>query len=543
MSTSLDRGKACVRCRGRKMKCDGIRPTCGQCVRAHETECEYTDAGPAPSQILDRKVAALEARIRQLDEQNSASVTLHNPYPRDNSQSRRASPADGGRSHQASLALLHSFLDHAEAFGFFLHRHRFIDDLARRGTTAGLPLVLVHAAQLVGLLFVQDQNLRMQEAQIYNRATQWRSHAMSNVDPTTVLYLLQAEVLLANYFLYKGNDINATQHITAASSIAVTCSLYKIQPHARTQGSAVGGPNAQYQLLPAVDAVEQGERINAFWTIFSLDSCLSERLRIPESVLVRDSITGQTVTPWPLAMKDYERGEIPPPAGGNALWTIRALMENPAAIGENNRCSLAVRAKVSVLYEKAVVLVKQGPNAQYATAAASLLAQIEHIKRYIPSLPSNAPTTSEEIDHVRSILIVDALVHCSIITICTPQRLHFDLVGSHAILAANAVANKLRYSTNTPYPVIQLLGHVEPLQIILWAKVAAILVDGIRGARHVARSRGQPTLSIPGIGTARNSFQSIGDALNTLRASNASVLLDREFQGLHAVRNEIFKND
>lgn len=63
-----------------RQRCDGVRPICGQCTRAEETECEYTDAGPTPSQLLERNVANLEARIRELEGRTSDTITLHDPH-------------------------------------------------------------------------------------------------------------------------------------------------------------------------------------------------------------------------------------------------------------------------------------------------------------------------------------------------------------------------------------------------------------------------------------------------------------------------------
>ncbi|KAH9991810.1 hypothetical protein BJV77DRAFT_484252 [Russula vinacea] len=41
---TLQRGKACLRCRKRKMRCDGTKPSCQQCVRAKKQDlCEYDD--------------------------------------------------------------------------------------------------------------------------------------------------------------------------------------------------------------------------------------------------------------------------------------------------------------------------------------------------------------------------------------------------------------------------------------------------------------------------------------------------------------------
>lgn len=61
-------------------RCDGARPTCGQCLRAEVGDCEYTDTGPTASQILEQNVAHLEARIKELTEgHSSGSIILQSP--------------------------------------------------------------------------------------------------------------------------------------------------------------------------------------------------------------------------------------------------------------------------------------------------------------------------------------------------------------------------------------------------------------------------------------------------------------------------------
>ncbi|KZV76202.1 hypothetical protein PENSPDRAFT_680407 [Peniophora sp. CONT] len=64
----LPRGKACANCRLRKMKCDGVRPTCGPCTRADRGDCEYTaTAAPSTTRSLERKVTQLRGRLRDLE--------------------------------------------------------------------------------------------------------------------------------------------------------------------------------------------------------------------------------------------------------------------------------------------------------------------------------------------------------------------------------------------------------------------------------------------------------------------------------------------
>ncbi|KDQ61346.1 hypothetical protein JAAARDRAFT_45042 [Jaapia argillacea MUCL 33604] len=83
-SGPLQRGKACINCRKRKMKCDGARPICGPCLRGRRQEdCEYGDGqGRTRTEILEENIALLETRIKELEHpgEASASVTLHDPH-------------------------------------------------------------------------------------------------------------------------------------------------------------------------------------------------------------------------------------------------------------------------------------------------------------------------------------------------------------------------------------------------------------------------------------------------------------------------------
>ncbi|KAK7022189.1 hypothetical protein R3P38DRAFT_1111858 [Favolaschia claudopus] len=60
--------KACCNCRRRKIKCDGGRPECKNCLTSLGfRDCEYDDDdGPTQSQMLQEQIAVVEARIEEL---------------------------------------------------------------------------------------------------------------------------------------------------------------------------------------------------------------------------------------------------------------------------------------------------------------------------------------------------------------------------------------------------------------------------------------------------------------------------------------------
>lgn len=62
--------RACEPCRQRKIKCDGIRPVCGQCVY-HKNRCTYEDVKRVRDQkmleLLSQRVERYESLLRSLE--------------------------------------------------------------------------------------------------------------------------------------------------------------------------------------------------------------------------------------------------------------------------------------------------------------------------------------------------------------------------------------------------------------------------------------------------------------------------------------------
>ncbi|KAF9063683.1 hypothetical protein BDP27DRAFT_1426598 [Rhodocollybia butyracea] len=65
----LQRGLACLCCRKRKLKCDGMKPVCTPCLKMKRAdECEYEDRRQkSRTQKLKEKLAMLEDRIKELE--------------------------------------------------------------------------------------------------------------------------------------------------------------------------------------------------------------------------------------------------------------------------------------------------------------------------------------------------------------------------------------------------------------------------------------------------------------------------------------------
>ncbi|KDE06717.1 hypothetical protein MVLG_02914 [Microbotryum lychnidis-dioicae p1A1 Lamole] len=86
--TSLERGRACLVCRARKVKCDGIAPTCSPCRKSAGAKgdepcsivCDYDAEEKRKRPVGGGKVHALEAKIAELEKQ-IVDLTSNNTKP------------------------------------------------------------------------------------------------------------------------------------------------------------------------------------------------------------------------------------------------------------------------------------------------------------------------------------------------------------------------------------------------------------------------------------------------------------------------------
>lgn len=163
-----------------------------------------------------------------------------------------------------------------------------------------LPSVLICAAQLVGTLFVQDARSKILEEQIFARVTQHLSVPSTQTDPANVVFLLQAEALIAFYHFYKNQVVQGYARATAAATQTFVWGLNTSQ---RARGAPAAGVLGRYHLPPPIDAIEAGERVNAFWTVFWMERCWSVAQGIQSMMFTQDNLTS---VPWPLNMSDYE---------------------------------------------------------------------------------------------------------------------------------------------------------------------------------------------------------------------------------------------
>ena len=256
---------------------------------------------------------------------------------------------------------------------------RFLNDLKSSippSNQTPIPPALVHAVQLVGLVFCGDDTLRREEPRKLAAVLQALA---ADMDPNRIIHILQAEVLVSYYLFHQNRRLEANYHAAAAVSIAVACNLHKIRSATWMFPQAGTAAGQQLQLFPPADDVEEGERIRAFWTVFALDRCWTVWAQSPSVFVTAPTAMTQVDTPWPLEMSQYEQVRpctltktafisgahawwLPQPfampQGNTSAMTVQNFVDGLTA-ETPEQSLLALRSKAAVFFEKAYHLAER----------------------------------------------------------------------------------------------------------------------------------------------------------------------------------------
>lgn len=190
------------------------------------------------------------------------------------------------------------------------------------GHSEELPPALLSSVCLWAACLSSSEPLASQENNFLSRAlkkatTTLSFHLLNSVVPRTksvhrssthrlkVIYGIQIEVLLSQYFFHKGRLVEAQYHLSLAVSYVVMGNLSTIRS---SRGSRASSRSPPPNDISPRDCVEEGELIVGFWTVFSLDKIWSSVLNFPSNFASEDA--SDVDTPWPLEMEEYERVSV-----------------------------------------------------------------------------------------------------------------------------------------------------------------------------------------------------------------------------------------
>ncbi|KAK0493547.1 Zn(2)-Cys(6) binuclear cluster domain-containing protein [Armillaria luteobubalina] len=475
-SVPLHWGQACIHCRRRKMRCDGARPICGQCTRGNRSEdCQYRDSqGRTKMEVLEENIIRVEARIRELEspQEQGLPVLLSNPYSVDGSSSNAESvpPLVYGwwtlpePPLELKSVLIDRFLDCASEYGFFMNVSRFRSAALDPSAYYYRPLpALMTTIYLLGIFLSHTPSLTLHEKTFLERALTDVSGALTNHHPQKVLQTIQAEVLLASYFLASGRFLEGKYHITTALSLGLSIGLNRIRSDRNTSSGPV-------TILPAPqDAIEEGERVDACWVVFILDKCWAVALASePCSTCPSDLVGIQIDTPWPLEVQDYER--VHPTSNS---YTVQKYLKGTPTSGGDEMSAKALHAKASLLWERATDLIRnwksdmtQEESIDFYASFAALDGLLENLRSALPSPNELANSTSSKRN---TLFVAHNLTYATIIQLYGLFA-RIDPQSQDKVLMAAQAVFRMTGSVSHGSPINPIIGTI-------WVSAGQVLLE------------------------------------------------------------------
>ncbi|KAK0493296.1 hypothetical protein EDD18DRAFT_1108087 [Armillaria luteobubalina] len=489
--STLHWGQACIHCRRRKMRCDGARPICGQCSRGNRSDdCQYKDGqGRTKMEVLEENISRVEARIRELENPQAQGppVLLNNPYsipgssPNPSVSTGLVVPPLGfgwwtlpDPPLELKTVLIDKFLACASEYGFFMNASRFRSAALDPSAYYTRPLpALMTTVYLLGIALSHTPSLTMHEKTFLERAQVDVSSALSsNYHPQRFVQTIQAEVLLAHYFLSSGRFLEGKYHVTTAVSLVLSTGLNKVRSDRNTS-------TGQTPVLRAPrDAIEEGERVDACWTVLILDKSWAVALAsVPNAVCPSEIVGLQLDTPWPLEVQDYEHGGYPPSM--LCGFTIQKYLAGAPPSGGNEMSTKALHAKASLLWERATDLIRnwkpdmaQQESIDFYASFATLDGLLENLRNAIPS--PNAVTNPTFAKRM-ALFIARNLTYAAIMQLYGIFARVDTQSKDKALMAAQAV---FRMTGTVPHgsPINPIIGTV-------WVSAGQVLLEELVGLR------------------------------------------------------------
>ncbi|KAJ6550167.1 hypothetical protein B0H19DRAFT_1265027 [Mycena capillaripes] len=373
------------------------------------------------------------------------------------------------------LDALHDFLHHSSQFGFFLNVKKFwetvIDGKGQRPTTVLLEVVYLWAIHLS-----DSDELREQVANYLSRACRTAVDSLSGTHKhNTILHSIQASVLLSHYFMRNTRFLEGKYHLSAAVSLILSSGMHRIRsadPH------AVGGPlgPAFRRLPPARDAIEESERINAFWTVLTMNNCWTTADGSPSNIAYTE-LDARIDTPWPLDINSLgPNGEVLLESG---IGTVTTFLAN---LPDSGISEAAFHAKGAILFHQASRLASQyRPNMNHDQAN-DFYRSFNSIDTVIEGLKSSLPTV--HMHSTRTMLLIHSLVHVATIQLHNPFVGEGDVSRFRVLDSARAIVTAL-----AQVPVNEFV-FIDPIMGTLLMATCQVFVTELGRARRHRPSNG-----------------------------------------------------
>ncbi|KDQ07265.1 hypothetical protein BOTBODRAFT_613879 [Botryobasidium botryosum FD-172 SS1] len=419
VKANLERGAACLMCRKRKQRCDGVKPICGGCTRSKgRVDCVYR---ATRRQRLEQQIRDLESRIAAAE---AASSSEHNTttsasvagsldgstpgsahdyktsgaivlpmfagrsglhalpslrLPQQLSDPDMVKPPGGPVPQDVRTYLISLFLQFRwrHPFEFNISRLLFALELPPTHPNAPHP-ALVNAVLLNGCFFAES-TFHKYEPSLMICLRRSIQHSLATAD--RLFDCMRALALFSCYLNNKCRMVESHYYLAGAMNLAIACGL-------NTINSLDLSAQTSSLLKPAADLVELGDRINFFWMLYITDRTGP----LLGAGIACGPADDDISTVWPCPSDHYEDGCVCFQHSG----TIKTLYDPNSTWLRGFDTPISLRAKGCALLHKASALVARFESCatwdgqlegeiQVASQAISNFSDYMSIFRYAPS--------------------------------------------------------------------------------------------------------------------------------------------------------------
>ncbi|KAF5386414.1 hypothetical protein D9757_006675 [Collybiopsis confluens] len=471
---SLAPGSACLRCRQRKIKCSGSKPVCAQCKWAEVADdCEYVGRSQRSTiSKLQADVDRLQTRIREL-ERKSPATGRSRPSGRPHLRQRHQDPLEPPAQIRKHLTDL--FFESTNELSFSLNITRCRDSVLlpihpdnhhTRPSTALRSMIYVWGAHLS-----QDSSLKqLTESHLAFALRELASPDYSRLHPYKLVHTIQAEVLLARYFISTGKVVEGGYHISRAKAMAIWGGFMKIRSNQPPVGQSSSTDSRSTLLPPSADAIEEGDRIMIFWTVFTLDKLWAVVLDMAGTDTVWDKASGYYLdTPWPQEPEVYEQGGNFLPEGYS--FTTANFLHGIPTLDRGNSTQ-AMLAKAAYCWEYAADLAREFPKINSSEQYTEFMNLYNQRRRWIENflstmtVPNDVPNRTP--DKMARLLQAHSIAYAAYIQILR--------VPTHGYADA---ATRTQSIISSAQKIVKLIGSPF-LTNYAWQLVYVILVESCR---------------------------------------------------------------
>ncbi|KAK7436178.1 hypothetical protein VKT23_019254 [Stygiomarasmius scandens] len=420
----------------------------------------------------------MESRIRELENptQPPESIVLQNPYVESvPTQTAQTISHSGELPAQLRQSLLTQFLTYASELGFFLNPACLSEPSATSSLSAPIGLhttpALSYAALLLGAQLTSPQVVDLDiKAGLLAKTLDRTSSILSTNHPDKALHAIQIHVLLSHYFLMNDRSLEGKYNLTMAISLVLSTRLHRIRSHGDSEISSQASlafpgigvvPNSALALPK--DVAEEKERIDAFWTVLSLNSCWSS-LEGTTSSFAYWKPELNVDTPWPGV-------DLDPNAQSSS--TIQWFLSNTP---DGAYSIMALHAKASILFEQSFELTRSYDSTPFSETIQTWLLKWNTLQSLTQRFQSEVPSveSAESAAASRRLLVIHTLLCVTKIRVLRPLPAQVYDVSNENIRKVAIEAALLMRRVD-----LRETAFIDPILAMLWSIIGKTLSEEI----------------------------------------------------------------